>query len=99
MESIHKETFLINREINDTKGANKALWPHIPTRPKVGDHVKVTGTLATDRNELGGITEIHPVTDIQIISASSGSGANNTTAGVNFLPMPSMSSTDKSDRR
>jgi hypothetical protein len=43
------------------------------------------------------------VTDIQIISAnpkSSGSGgANNITAGVSFLPMPSMSSTDKSDRR
>jgi hypothetical protein len=58
------------------RGDNKALWPHIPTRPKVGDHVKVTGTLATDRNELGGITEIHPVTDIQIIGASGGgSGA------------------------
>jgi hypothetical protein len=57
------------------KGANKALWPHIPTRPKVSDHVKVTGTLATDRNELGGITEIHPVTDIQIISASGGAAA------------------------
>ena len=85
------------------RGNNKALWPHIPVRPKVGDHVKVTGTLATDRNELGGITEIHPVTDIQIISAnpkSSGSGgANNITAGVSFLPIPSMSSTDKSDRR
>ena len=83
------------------RGDNKVLWPHIPTRPKVGDHVKVTGTLATDRNELGGITEIHPATDIQIISASpksSGSGANNIT-GVTFLPMPSMSSTDKSDRR
>ena len=82
-------------------GNNKALWPHIPVRPKVGDHVKVTGTLATDRNELGGITEIHPVTDIQIISASpksSGSGANNIT-GVSFLPIPSISSTDKSDRR
>jgi len=37
--------------------------------------VKVTGTLATDRNELGGITEIHPVTDIQIIGASGGTGA------------------------
>jgi hypothetical protein len=46
----------------------------MPTRPKVGDHVKVTGTLATDRNELGGITEIHPVTDIQIIGASGGTG-------------------------
>ena len=57
------------------RGDNKALWPHIPTRPKVGDHVKVTGTLATDRNELGGITEIHPVTDIQIIGASGGTGA------------------------
>jgi hypothetical protein len=56
------------------RGDNKALWPHIPVRPKVGDHVKVTGTLATDRNELGGITEIHPVTDIQIIGASGGSG-------------------------
>jgi hypothetical protein len=85
------------------RGNNKALWPHIPTRPKIGDHVKVTGTLATGRNELGGITEIHPVTDIQIISASSKSsgsgGVNNITAGVSFLPMPSMSSTDKSDRR
>jgi hypothetical protein len=84
------------------RGDNKALWPHIPTRPKVGDHVKVTGTLATDINELGGITEIHPVTYIQIISASpksSGSGANNITARVSLLPMPSMSSTDKSDRR
>ena len=37
---------------------------------------KVTGRLATDRNELGWITEIHAVTDIQIISASGGgSGA------------------------
>jgi hypothetical protein len=123
------------------KGANKALWPQIPVRPKVGDHVKVTGTLATDRNELGGITEIHPVTDIQIIGAtggaqshyqigyndgcagnvvpgphtsdykrgyadgqaacsgggSGGSGANNITPGVlgTFLPLPSMSSTDR----
>jgi hypothetical protein len=57
------------------RGANKALWPHIPVRPKVGDHVKVTGTLATDRNELGGITEIHPVTDIQIIGASGSGGS------------------------
>jgi len=56
--------------------------------------MKVTGTLATDRNESDGITE-HPVTDIQIINASGGA---NTTAGVTFLPMPSMSSTDKSDR-
>jgi len=24
------------------RGNNKALWPHIPVRPKVGDHVKVT---------------------------------------------------------
>jgi hypothetical protein len=75
------------------RGNNKALWPHIPTRPKIGDHVKVTGTLATDRNELGGITEIHPVTDIQIISAS----GNNITAGVSLLPIPSMS-IDRSDR-
>ena len=40
--------------------------------------MKVTGTMAMDRNELDGITEKQPVTDIQIIGASGGA---NITAG------------------
>ena len=40
--------------------------------------MKVTGTMAVDRNELDGITVKQPVTDIQIIGASGGA---NITAG------------------